>query len=212
MASSRRLYRASSMPVASGEDEDTYTDNVDAAVHSMIADMEEGDDGHDGDDDDDVDCHGDDMEVLFMRITDPMEMASSSQLMSGVLADHEDEILVEVNSNRAFRGNKRSKKCPRWNIGNSCSVGCVPIIFIFGFLIMVASVTISYANNLARTHGLHHDGPIVQGLHQAVPAPPPDLTLVCSDHFYEEVRSLRCRCCLEHLTYCIVLLLSRLVR
>jgi hypothetical protein len=52
---------------------------------------------------------------------------------------------------------------------------------------MVESVMISYANNVARTHGLHHDGPIVQGLHQAVPALPPDLNLVCSDHFYYEL-------------------------
>jgi hypothetical protein len=175
------------MPVASGKDEDTYTHNVNAVVHSMIADTEEGDDGHDGDDDDDVDCHGDDTEVLFMRSTDLVEMASSSQLMSGVVADHEDEMLADVNSNRAFRGNKRGKTCLRWNIGNSCSVGCVPIIFIFGFLIMLGSVMISYANNVARTHGLHHDGPIVQGLHQAVPASPPDLNLVCSDHFYDEL-------------------------
>jgi hypothetical protein len=58
------------MPVAPGKDEDTYTHNVNAVV-------QEGDDGHDGDDDDDVDCHGDDTEVLFMRSTDPMEMASS---------------------------------------------------------------------------------------------------------------------------------------
>jgi hypothetical protein len=106
------------MPVASGKDEVTYTRNFNAVVHSMIADTEEGDDGHDSDDDDDVDCHGDDTEVLFMRSTDPMEMSSSSQLMSDVLADHEDEMLADVNSNLAFRGNKRGTTCLRWNIGS----------------------------------------------------------------------------------------------
>jgi hypothetical protein len=210
MSSSRRLHRASSTPVATAEENegDTYTHNVDAAVHSIIADMEEGDDGHGDDDDygdddddyddDDLDFHGDDTEMLFVRSTDPTKMASSSNssspnssssqlMLGGTLADHEDELLAEVNSSRAFRGNKRGgKKCPRWNIGNSCSVGCVPIVLIFGFLIVVASVMISYANNLARTHGLH--GPVVQGLNHAVPAPPPDLTLVCSEHFYHDVR------------------------
>jgi hypothetical protein len=166
---SRRLHRSFPVPVA--EDEDTY--NVDAVVHSLIAGMEE------GDGDDEV-LLGDEKEVLFMGSTDPMNIASS-----GVLADHEDEMLAEVNRNRVFWGNKRGK-CPRWDIGNACSVGCVPIVLIVGFIIMVASITISYANMLARTNG--QEGPIVQGLHQTVPAPPPDLTVLCSKHFYGEVR------------------------
>jgi hypothetical protein len=192
MSTNRRLHRASSTPVASGEDEETYNHHVDSAVHSMIAEMEQGDDGRgdddDDDDDDDVDFHGDDTEVLFMRSTDPLKMVSSSHLVAGggTLADHEDEMLAEVNSNRDFRDKRGGKTCPRWNIGNSHSAGWVPIVLTFGFLIMVASITISYSNNLARTHGLH--GPVVLGLHHAVPAPPPDLTLVCSEHFYHDVR------------------------
>jgi hypothetical protein len=65
---------------------------------------------------------------------------------------------------------------------------------------------ISYANNVARTHGLHHDGPIVQGFHQEVPALPPDLNLVCSDHFYYELGNglEACKTACAPGTYCNV--------
>jgi len=179
--STRRLHRAA--PTVGEGGGDNY--NVDAAVHSLIADMEEGSDSLSVEHESDLDL-GSETEMLFVRSTDPRDL-SPATVMLGVMADNENELLAQLETEHAMENRSASDgKKFGFALRQKCASFSkyIPCTLVILFMVVAVSLIISASKERRGSSSS------VQGSSQAVPAPPPNLSELCSLDFYDEVRNV----------------------